>query len=63
MINGAFCDYSKNENYISGTVIKHFKEFLGTNFDELRITIESSVTKKRIVRIFNKVYANTFRRF
>ncbi len=65
MINGAFCDYSKNENYISGSVIKHFKEFLGTNFDELGFTIESSLQRKELLEFLIKymqIHLEDFRR-
>lgn len=65
MLNGRFCNYSKNENYITGSVINHFKEFLGTNFDELGLTIDSSVQRKELLEFLMKymqIHLEDFRR-
>ena len=56
---------SKNENYNKGNVIKHFKEFLGTNFDEAGITIDSSVQRKELLEFLIKymqIHLEDFRR-
>ena len=65
MLNGRFCNYSKNENYITGSVINHFKKFLGTNFDELGLTIDSSVQRKELLEFLMKymqIHLEEFRR-
>ena len=65
MLNGSFCMQSKNENYNKGNVIKHFKEFLGTNFDGAGITIDSSVQRKELLEFLIKymqIHLEDFRR-
>ena len=54
MINGSFCSHSKNGNSNKGNVIKHFKEFLGTNFDGVGVTIDSSVHRKELLEFLIK---------
>ena len=45
--------------------IKHFKEFLGTNFDEICVTIESSLQRKELLEFLIKymqIHLEDFRR-
>ena len=65
MINGCFCNNSKKGNYNTGKVIKHFKEFLGTNFDGYGTTIDSSVQRKELLEFLIKymqIHLEDFRR-
>ena len=65
MLNGSFCDHSKTESSVSGRVIKHFKEFLGTTFDESAIIIDSSVQRKELLEFLMKymqIHLEDFRR-
>ena len=65
MLNGSFCDHSKTESSVSGRVIKHFKEFLGTTFDEGAITVDSSVQRKELLEFLMKymqIHLEDFRR-
>ncbi|HIF48458.1 MAG TPA: DNA repair protein RecO [Cytophagales bacterium] len=65
MLNGNFCDYSKNANCITGNVINHFKEFLGTNFDGIEVIIDSSIQRKELLEFLMKymqIHLEDFRR-
>ena len=54
ILNGNFRVSSNNVSYYKGNVIKHFKEFLGTNFDDVGITINSSSQRKEILEFLIK---------
>ena len=54
ILNGNFRVSSNNVSSYKGNVIKHFKEFLGTNFDDVGITINSSSQRKEILEFLIK---------
>jgi DNA repair protein RecO (recombination protein O) len=46
MIAGIFCEYDHSEFCINGKLVQYFKSFLGTEFDDILIEI-NSITKRR----------------
>jgi len=54
MLNGSFCDHTIIKNCVTGGVINRFKEFLGTNFDGVGMTIDSSVQRKELLEFLMK---------
>ena len=65
MINGAFSNSINTSNCMTGKVITHFKEFLGTNFDRNDLTISSSIQRKELLEFLMKymqIHLEDFRR-
>ena len=65
MLNGEFSNDSQNINYINGNVIKNFKGFLGTDFDEITNLITSSFERKELLEFLMKymqIHMENFRR-
>ncbi|KRO88198.1 MAG: hypothetical protein ABR90_00150, partial [Cryomorphaceae bacterium BACL29 MAG-121220-bin8] len=54
IINSVFCNPSKSEYCIQGSVIRHFKEFLGTNFDTILKNVDSSFKRKELLEFLMK---------
>jgi len=54
IINSVFCNPSKSQYCIQGSVIKHFKEFLGTDFDTKLSNIDSSIKRKELLEFLMK---------
>ncbi|MDG1830814.1 MAG: DNA repair protein RecO [Flavobacteriaceae bacterium] len=65
MISGIFSNSINTDNCITGKVITHFKEFLGTNFDRNDLTISSSIQRKELLEFLMKymqIHLENFRR-
>ena len=65
MISGIFSNSINTDNCITGKVITHFKEFLGTNFDRNDHTISSSMERKELLEFLIKymqIHLEDFRR-
>ena len=54
IINGVFCRPSKSLYCIQGSVVNHFKEFLGTDFDAVLLNIDSSHKRKELLEFLMK---------
>ena len=54
IINGVFCSPSKSQYCVQGSIVNHFKEFLGTDFDDILINIDSSHKRKELLEFLMK---------